>query len=179
MTEIFDEDVTLSTGSPLSSKRYVLKLVRLEVTDHAQYGPGIRWVTNVLDVDGGNVVIRDTDGAEYEFYQTSGTRLQAPAPGQKPTKAYKFASGFLGRPIAVGESGRTIAAELIGRKAEAFLAPNDNLNLAVMAIDPIGTNYPQFRASAKAAPAPEPAADLSRFEPDLAPAPEPVEALAF
>lgn len=160
---VFDEDVTEATGSPLRSQRYVLKLDRLELSDHAQYGPGVRWVFHVMDVENGGTIIRGNDGENYEYFQTTGTRLQAPKPGAKIPKAYKFACAFLSRQIQVGESGSEIAQNLVGKKAEAFLGPNDNGNLAIMAIDPLGTNYPQFRTNgkaAKAALAPEPEPEL-------------------
>lgn len=161
---VFDEEVTEATGSPLRSQRYVLKLVRLELSDHAQYGPGVRWVFHVADAEGGKdlALIRMADGEPYEFFQITGTRLQAPKPGAKIPKAFKFACAFLGRQIRIGESGSEIARELIGKKAEAFLAPNENGNLAVMSIDPLGTNYPQLRngAAKPAAPAPAPEPEL-------------------
>jgi hypothetical protein len=166
---VFEDEVEYASSSPLKSKRYLLKIARLELSDHPQYGPGVRWVFNCADADttdGKPAVIRDQDGSAYEYFQTTGTKIQAPKPGAaKIPKAYKFAVAFLGRAIAVGESGSDIARELLGKKAEAFLGPSDNGNLAIMAIDPLGTNYPQFRTNGKApapvsAPEPEPQPEL-------------------
>ena len=61
----FDEEaVDESSGSPLKSQRYVAKIVRLELSDHAQFGPGVRWVLSMYDPERKEVV-KGFDGGEY------------------------------------------------------------------------------------------------------------------
>jgi hypothetical protein len=160
----FDEEIEEATGSPLKSKRYVAKIKRLELSDHPQYGPGVRWVLSMYDPDE-KAVVKSYDGGEYEYFQTSGTKISTPKAGMKASKQYRWACAFLNRAIQKGESASQVARDLIGKKAEVFLGPNDNGNLSILAIDPIGTNLPQFRgavdagsANGHAAPSPQPVA---------------------
>lgn len=166
----FEEEIDESTGSPLKSQRYVAKVKRLELSNHPQYGPGVRWVMTMFDPEAKKIV-EGFDGAEYEFWQTSGTKINTPKPGAKASKQYRWACAFLGRTIQKGESASQVARDLLGKKAEVFLGPNESgTGMQILTADPLGTNLPQFKASANGAA--KPAAKTLKPEPEPEPAPK-------
>lgn len=143
---MFDEEIREANASPLNSERYVLKLIRLEDSVHPEYGAGIRWIFHVLQPDS-MTVIRQSDGENYELWQTSGTKISVPKPGGKSSKQYRWSSAFLGRAVEPGETGPAIAQAIVGKYAEAMIGPNENGSMSILVIDPIGKNYPRVKAA--------------------------------
>lgn len=137
-----------------------MKLARLEATNHDEYGPGVKWVFNVAD-GASKGVYRNQDGSYYEFFQTTGTKINVPKDGLG-SKAYRMASALLGRPVQAGESANAIAAQIIGRYFEPLLALNKNGNLGVASAATIGTYFKNWAPAANGAggapaePAPDP-----------------------
>lgn len=102
----------------LDTDKYVVKLVKLEPSNHEQYGAGVRWVFQVAHRGDPPSPIFDSNGDKLELWQTTNPDLTP------NTKAGLWAGALLGRAIQVGESGAQIAQELIGKYALAMYGPN-------------------------------------------------------
>lgn len=114
---VFD-DVREGAGCPLGDQRYILKIVRLEATE-GEFGPSIKWVFNCADASlNPPALVRDATGEAYEFFQFSAKKMNV------GTKPHKWACAFLGREVGAGESGASLARELLGKKASCLIGPN-------------------------------------------------------
>lgn len=144
------------TGSFVEEGWNILKLARLEQAE-SEFGPSIRWVFYVAPISAPTAPQRMQDGSLYEWYGYSATGLKV------KTKSYTWASAFLGRSPAVGESGAAISKAIIGQKARAFLGPNPSPRskggTTILKIEPY--QAPAQQRPAVAAPAqPAPAAPV-------------------
>lgn len=105
----------------LDSDKYVFKLVRLEASDHPEYGAGVRWIFHVAQRGDPPTPIFDAaTGDKLELWQTTNADL---SPG---VKAGVWAAALLQRPIEVGESGAKIADALIGKTMLGLWGVNPN-----------------------------------------------------
>ena len=135
----------------LEDDRYIFKLVKLEASESAEYGPGVRWIFNVAHRGDPPSPIFDSDGNKLEIWQTTNADL---TPG---VKAGQWASALLGRPIQIGESGARIAEELIGKCMLALWGVNPNSKSTPKKKGILGTPEPyKAKANGKAT---APAAD--------------------
>lgn len=135
----------------LEADKYIVRVVKLEATDHEKYGAGVRWIFNVAHRGNPPAPIYDTDGEKLELWQTTNPQL---TPG---TKAGLWAAALLNRPIAVGESGQKIADELIGKYGLALYGVNPRSpehKKGILSIEPY-TNG-NGKVAAVAAPAADP-----------------------
>ncbi len=127
----------------LDSDKYIFKLVRLEASEHAEYGPGVRWIFNVAQRgDPPSPIFDASTGDKLELWQTTNADL---SPG---VKAGVWAAALLQRPIEVGESGAKIADALIGKTMLGLWGVNPNSKTTpkakgILSVEP-------YRAPAKA-----------------------------
>ncbi len=114
--------------------RHLLELMALEDTEHAQFGPGLKWVWRLASYPENEQVVDDR-GFPYEFWQFTGQGLGIDRKTQGPTKARKNVQALLGRELKEGEAAPD-ADDLIGRKAIAMVQLNDADKLEITKIDP-------------------------------------------
>lgn len=108
---------------------YVLKVKALKGCPPGQFGPMIEWVFNIAHADS-STPIYDQDGKPAELRQRTGTALTPKA------KARKWMEAFLDRDVD-GERGPALSKEVVGRKANASIGPNDNGYSTIMRIWPL------------------------------------------
>lgn len=140
----------------LESDKYLVRLVKLEASDHPQYGAGVRWIFNFAHRGEPPVPIIDpATGDKLEIWQSTKPDL---TPG---TKAGLWAAALLGRDIKVGESGAQIAESLIGKYALALWGVNprsEKGNKGILAMEPYQpatSGNGKGKAPAKTEPAPD------------------------
>lgn len=105
----------------LDSDKYIFKLVKLEASDHPEYGPGVRWIFNVAQRgDPPSPIFDASTGDKLELWQTTNADL---SPG---VKAGVWAAALLQRPIEIGESGAQIAEALLGKTMLGLWGVNPN-----------------------------------------------------
>lgn len=147
--------------------RYVVKCVRLEAVNHAEYGPGIKWVFNLANpLTDPPTPIYQADGTLYELWQTTSTKVTP------RSKARPWLETLLGRPIVDGQdTGEALAAAVVGKKAQALIGPNERGYSSILQMMPLGGNG--------AKPAPQPVAAPAAPSPGVAVLNEDLQPEAF
>lgn len=143
---------------------YLLQLQRIEDADPGQFGPRLKWVFLVWKKDTREQVM---DGDQpYEFWQFTSEKMTPRA------TARSYVEALLGRTVQPGESGGALAAECVGKAAEAYIAPNENGYTGIVDIYPLGTVK---TAAAAPAPAAAPVAAAAPAPAASAPVPPPID----
>lgn len=82
--------------------RHILKLVKLEDTNHEQYGAGFKWVWRLAKHPSKEQIVDDR-GMPFEFWQFTGSSLGINKKTGGPTEGRKNVEALLGRPLQEGE----------------------------------------------------------------------------
>ena len=114
--------------------RYIVEVTDLQDTVHEEYGDGIRWIFNVYDPLDRNTLVAE------EWWQTTGVSVSAKA------KSGKWLRALLNRELDMqADTGESLTAEALGKKAIALIADNDNGYSAIVSMSPL-----KAKAGAKA-----------------------------
>ena len=115
---VFD-DVS-SGGLDVEPGRYLVRVERLEPTEHAEFGPGLRWVLTLDSLaTQPPTPLYQTDGTRFELWQTTSRKLTPRA------KARRWLEAFLDRDLQERESGAELAQAVLGRRGVALIGPNE------------------------------------------------------
>ncbi len=113
MEENFFNPASDTDGVMLDEGRYILTVLRLEPTEHAEWGLGIKWVFSVAPAATPEAVKYDDQGNVYEFWQSTSRKMSPRA------KARKWSEVLLGRKLEEGQ--KPSPRDLIGRKMNAMI----------------------------------------------------------
>ena len=138
--------------SQLEPGRYLFKVSRLEDGNEGEYGPSIKWVFNVADMESKQAILDGNTGEPYEFWAYSSTKMGKTA--KQVAKARAWTEALLNRNVE-GESGDALAKEVIGKMAVAILGTDEKTGYTrILQLTP-------FVPGGKAAPQPEPVAAVT------------------
>lgn len=129
------DDPSATMTAYVDDGRYIAKLVRLEPTDHAQYGPGVRWVFHLATPETMSLVV-DVDGQPYELWQTTSTKMGKNVRSGKVARARTWSEALLDREIADSETGADIGESVVGRKAVVLIGKNEAGYPRILQMDP-------------------------------------------
>lgn len=98
------------------SGTYILDLVAIQEGPELQFGPTIKWLWTVYDMQSQPVL--------YEGNPAKTDALSSRKMGPR-AKARKWTEAHLGRPLVEGEDATALESEIVGKKVMGLFAPNE------------------------------------------------------
>ena len=136
--------------------KYVVKCIAIEDAPDKGFGPGVKWVFQLIDPQSG-ITIQSNRGGDYELWQFTSVKMGPKA------RARPIIEALLGRPLDVANREVPDPRHLIGRSMIAMVIhePRDDGSLKAV----VTSCKPYTQGGAAPAPAPAQSARLSRPAP--------------